>query len=173
MFELQAGRFDLPESGLCFELPAPVHIPAYSCIAVRGENGVGKTMFLEHVLLSQLAAYQVLYVAQDIDVQVNTMRATLAFLDHQAPSGLTDLVQAWICAASGASVLILDEFDTYMPQGLPAEILLSFAWVFFVSHQHTPAVYARFQHGLAVQLTRPAHGQTVQMNVEELWSRSR
>ncbi|GAB1410431.1 hypothetical protein MASR1M90_15850 [Desulfovibrionales bacterium] len=174
MLDLCAGQYDVPTAGLCFALSASIQISPHTCIFVRGENGVGKTTFLEHVLIPQLRPlYQIVYVAQDVDVQASTMRATLALLQHQAPDALPDLVQAWICAGSGASVLILDEFDKYMPHGLPAEVLLDFFCVFCVSHTHTPSVYARFEHGLAMHLVRPVHHQPiVQVNVESLWSRS-
>ena len=170
MLEIPAGRFDIASAGLCFVVQEPLHVPEQSCIFLRGENGAGKTTFVEHVLIPLLRpGRQVVYVAQDLDVQSNTMRATLALLDHDAPATLPELVRAWVAAAPGADALILDEFDKYIPEGLASEEILRFSWVLCVSHVPVPAVYRRFQHGLAMHCARAGSESEVRITAEQLW----
>lgn len=171
MLEIPAGRFDIASAGLCFVVQEPVRIPLQSCIFLRGENGAGKTTFVEHVLIPLLhPGRQVVYVAQDVDVQSNTMRATLALLDQDAPATLPELVRAWVAAAPSADALILDEFDKYIPEGLAPEEVLRFSWVFCVSHVPAPAVYRGFQYGLAVHCARVGSEPEVRITAEHLWS---
>lgn len=172
MFELSAGRFEIADARLCFELREPVRIPKHCCIFLRGENGAGKTTFVEHVLIPRLRlAHQVVYIAQDLDVQSDTMRATLALLDHEAPFALVELVRAWVAASPGEGALILDEFDKYSPEGLAPEDVLRFSWVFCVSHVRSHSAYTQFQHGLALQFMRAGFDQPeVRVTAERLWS---
>jgi hypothetical protein len=101
MFELAAGTYPAVQAGLTFRLEQSLHLPRQSCLYLSGENGAGKSTFLEHVLIPNLRTkHRLLYLAQDMDLQQNTIRTTLALLGHDIP----ELWRTWPWPGSGPAV---------------------------------------------------------------------
>lgn len=172
MLELAAGAYPVPHAGLRYELARDLRLPRGSWLRLRGENGAGKTTFLEHVLIPQLREkFCLLYLAQDMDLQQNTMRATLALLGGEVPRGLPDLAAAWIDAGGCREVIILDEFDKYLTEAqLAALDLASFGWVVQVSHLERPGAWPSLPNGFELSFVRPDIGRPeVNLGVERLW----
>lgn len=169
MLEIPAGTHAVPEAGLHYVLQEPLRLPQSSCLFLRGDNGVGKTTFLEHVLIAHIRAdHPLLYLAQDMELQENTMRATLALLDIPAPVALPELAVAWILASDCRDTLILDEFDKYLDAELFEKInLQDFGWVIGVSHLELRAPYKRLAHGFALHLHK--QNAEVLLRPEKLW----
>lgn len=118
--EAISGQFDLPERNIQFHLSHRVDLECEdSCYFLRGENGVGKTSFLEKILIPALDRQQVgyLYIGQDIRIQLYTLRALLATLGHRV-KGVDELeiLKIWIQHSSSARIFILDEFDKYFTE---------------------------------------------------------
>ncbi len=114
------GRYPVPERGLDFDLPDGLAVSRDPvCYLVSGDNGFGKTTFLEKVVIAALQkeGLPFLYLGQDIRTQLYTLRALLS-VRGAAVSGVDDerLVEMWI-ARSGpaADVFLLDEYDKYLP----------------------------------------------------------
>lgn len=172
MLELPAGTYPAPQAGLNFVLGEPMRLPQGSCLRLSGENGAGKTTFLEHVLIPALRGrHRLLYLAQDMELQKNAMRTTLALLGHEVPAGLADMVAAWVETGGCREVIILDEFDKYAsPEQMEALNLPGFDWVVQVSHLDRPDLCARFAHGFVLAFDRPG-GADVNLKVERLWPR--
>ncbi|KAF5060812.1 hypothetical protein DSECCO2_321800 [anaerobic digester metagenome] len=172
MLELAAGTYPVPHAGLRYELARDLRLPRGSWLRLRGENGAGKTTFLEHVLIPNLRdRHCLLYLAQDMDLQQNTMRATLALMGLEAPQGLADLASAWIEAGGCREVVILDEFDKYLtaPQ-LDTLGLDRFGWVVQVSHLERPGARPDLPFGFELTFKRPDVGRPeVHLGMERLW----
>jgi hypothetical protein len=114
-----SGNYTVPERKLRFELSDNIDLGAQNCCYYfRGENGIGKTSFVEKVLLPCLNAAQVdyLYIGQDIRIQLYTLKAMLAMLGHRV-RGTDELqiLRTWILDSPSARVFILDEFDKFYP----------------------------------------------------------
>ena len=172
MFELPAGTYPAPHAGLSFTLAQPLALPPRSCLYLSGDNGAGKSTFLEHVLIPHLRGrHSLLYLAQDMELQQNTIRTTLALLGHDVPETLADMVLAWVAASECREVIILDEFDKYMSEEqLEALDLPKFSWVVQVSHLPRRERCTRFQHGFELLFERQA-GPNVNLRLAQLWPR--
>ncbi len=126
--------------GLTYRIPA-ISLPYGSRVWLSGDNGAGKTVFLERVLLPRLAAMgrQVFLVAQDLLLQAHVMAAVLASRGQRAPRCLDDLVMAWCAPARPNSILLLDEADRHLsPRTIHQLLELPLAFVVAVSHQGRP-----------------------------------
>lgn len=169
MLELAAAEFTVPHAGLTFVLDDML-LPPSSCLLPRGDNGSGKTTFLEHVLIPRIRRdHQVLYLAQDLDIQFNTIRATLALLDHPVPDDPIAMATAWVRTGEYHGVLILDEFDKYLTPTAWTELALArFNWVVSVTHVHLDEHYRTLRHGFALHFER-ATTATVRLRLERLW----
>ena len=106
-----------------------------------------------------------------MDLQQNTMRATLALLGGEVPRGLPDLATAWIDEGGCREVIILDEFDKYLTEAqLAALDLASFGWVVQVSHLERPGAWPSLPNGFELSFVRPDIGRPeVNLGVERLW----
>lgn len=169
MLEIPAGTHTAPHSGLRYTLQEPLILSRHSCLFLRGDNGAGKTSFLEHVLIARIrASHTLLYLAQDLELQENTMRATLALLDISAPLTLPELAVDWILASGCRDTLILDEFDKHLDESLVRKLCLQdFGWVICVSHLKLRAPYKSLSRGYALNFRR--QGTEVSLSPEELW----
>ncbi len=172
MLELAAGTYAVPHAGLNYVLETALRLPAGSRLRLRGENGAGKTTFLEHVLIPTLRhSHRILYLSQDTDLQRNTIRATLALMGLNVPRSLPDMVAAWIEAADCRDVIILDEFDKYLsdPQ-VQALALPRFSFVVQVSHLERTDERHEFAHEFNLHFRRAEPGGSdVLLEAEQLW----
>lgn len=114
-----AGRHNLTERNLEFDLGGGFDFAEpQACFQLSGENGIGKTSFLEKILIPALEAESLpyLYIGQDLRTQLFTLRALMAVLGHRVPDK-DDLgvFKTWITRSRTARMLILDEFDKYVP----------------------------------------------------------
>ena len=172
MLELPAGSYPVPHAGLRYVLDRDMRLPRGSHLRLRGENGAGKTTFLEHVLIPQLrGTHRILYLSQDMELQQNTIRATLAMLGHTVPQSLADMAAAWVEAGGCREVVILDEFDKYLNDSqIDALGLPRFSWAVQVSHLERPEARPAFAHGFELLFSRPDTAQPdVTLKLERLW----
>jgi KaiC/GvpD/RAD55 family RecA-like ATPase len=172
MLELAAGTYAVPHAGLNYVLASDLRLPAGSRLRLRGENGAGKTTFLEHVLIPALRRrHRILYLSQDTELQRNTIRATLALMGRTAPRGLADMVAAWIEAADCRDVIILDEFDKYLNDAQVQTLgLHRFSWAVQVSHLERAGERHEFAHEFNLHFRREGAGKPgVFLEAEQLW----
>lgn len=171
LLELPAGIHVAKPSGLRFHLDTPLALPPKSCLILAGENGVGKSTFLECVLIPAIRArHRLLYLAQDMDLERTAMAATLALLGHDAPPSIPELALAWIKAAACHDTIILDEFDKYLaPDHVAAMALGAFSWVITVSHLERTMNLAALVHGFRLTLERDHAGPDVRLALEKTW----
>lgn len=172
MFEIPSGTHHAKAVGLTYQLETPLTLPPGSCLFLTGDNGAGKTTFVEHILIPHLrTTHTPLYIAQDMELQQNTMAATLALLQKDAPPDLADLAAAWINACPCRDVLILDEFDKYATSDdLEKMRVLEFCWLVSISHTDTPRIYRKFLQGFCLHLTRDARQRDhVHMEFKPVW----
>ncbi len=169
MLRIPSGTYQAP-TGLNFHLEHSVKLPRNSFLSITGNNGAGKTTFVEHILIPFLRqTFCLLYIAQDISLQYNTMRSTLALLNKTVPPTGPDLAIAWIQAAEQKEILILDEFDKYLcPDQMLACDLASFGWVISVSHLLPNELYTQLPHGFALRLEKTKL-HTTELRLERLW----
>lgn len=170
MLELPAGAHVSAQAGLRYRLALSLALPRRSCLILTGENGAGKSTFLEHVLIPGIrATHSLLYLAQDMDMQQTTMAATLALLGQDVPPAIPDLARAWIEASACRDTIILDEFDKYTsPEQMTALNLGAFSWVVTVSHL-TQENRHGLDHGFRLVLERDNAGPDVALRLETVW----
>ena len=149
-----------------------------ACIYLAGANGLGKTSFIEKVLITALKAQQVpfLYLGQDFRTQLYTLKAVLAITAKKGvPRTVTNILTRWVGQNRHARVFILDEFDKYP---VYTEQLFNISRDFIrtyvmVSHaDHPPRPGAAFQERRLHFRERTHSGPLVQVTVEETasWS---
>jgi hypothetical protein len=172
MLEFAAGTYPVAHAGLRYVLDRDLSLPPGSRLRLRGENGAGKTTFLEHVLIPALRGrHRVLYLSQDMELQQNTIRATLALMNLPVPDGLPALTAEWIETSGCRDVIILDEFDKYLDEAqLRSLDLPRFSWVIQVSHLERPEHPGTFSHEFNLRFVRPEIGQPdLFLEMEQLW----
>jgi ABC-type transport system involved in cytochrome c biogenesis ATPase subunit len=117
--EIQKGKYRIENRNLKFEVVENLNFHNNGgCYFLRGDNGLGKTSFLEKIIIPALKADKLsyLYIGQDIRTQLYTLRALLSTKGIKvADSDEVELLRLWIEHSQSASVLILDEFDKYFP----------------------------------------------------------
>jgi hypothetical protein len=114
-----SGNYSIPERKLHFDVSDRIVLNTQKCcFYLRGENGIGKTSFVEKILIPHLNAGKIeyLYIGQDIRIQLYTLKALLAALGHRV-MGADELqiLKIWILHSPSARVFILDEFDKFFP----------------------------------------------------------
>ena len=117
--QIQKGKYRIENRNLNFDIVDDLNFNgSRACFYVRGNNGFGKTSFLEKIVIPALEADNLsyLYVGQDIRIQLYTLRALLSTRGFKV-SGMDEvgLIKLWFRHNQSASVLILDEFDKYFP----------------------------------------------------------
>jgi hypothetical protein len=137
----------LNDVGLTYVVPA-LRLPARTLVLLSGNNGVGKTLFLERLLIPHLhhQGLRTFHLAQDLTLQRHALAASLAAQGHAAPSNLDELIRAW-CTPTPADVLILDEADRHLTAPTLAHLLAQ-SWhaAFVVSHGNPPFPYTLRLH---------------------------
>lgn len=117
--DIQKGKYRIENRNLKFEVVENLHFQNNgSCYFLRGDNGLGKTSFLEKIIIPALETDKCsyLYIGQDIRTQLYTLRALLSTKGIKvADSDEAELLRLWIEHSQSARVLILDEFDKYFP----------------------------------------------------------
>ena len=171
LLEFSAGIHTCPRTGLRFHLHAPLALPPSSHLILAGTNGVGKTTFLERILIPTLRPkHAMVYLAQDMDLQRTTMAVTLALLHLDVPNALPQLALAWIQASKCQDIFIMDEFDKYLRADQYAALpVQNFSWVITISHLHSAQFTSRAQHGFKLTLQRKPDQLDVDMHLEQLW----
>jgi predicted AAA+ superfamily ATPase len=171
LLELPTGIHVAVQSGLRFHLDTPLALPPKSWLILEGENGSGKSTFLEHVLIPGIrASHRILYLAQDMDLERTAMAATLALLGHDVPTELPNLTQAWIKASVCRDTIILDEFDKYLnPDQMDALNLDAFSWIIAISHLNQPQNRHGQDHGFRLALQRDSASSDVRLQLEKAW----
>ena len=141
---IDEGVYTLADRKLVLDLTDGFDLAGETCrYILTGENGVGKTSFLEMILIPALQRQHVdfLYIGQDIRNQLYTLRALLATMGLSVISAdERELLRTWIVNSPGVSVLIMDEFDKYF-----SDDDFIFQWTkgviqssFVVSHHEQP-----------------------------------
>lgn len=137
---VRKGTYLLEERKLRLHVADDLEFGERQAYYLCGNNGLGKTSFLERVLIPALERDTVsyLYLGQDLGVQIYTMKASLAV----SGLGLGDvggdgLIRLWIREGRDARAFLLDEFDKYYPEPRfvfeqSADFVRTFV---FVSHQ--------------------------------------
>ena len=115
--EINGGVYKLKDRKLVLEIEDGFDLSGHYCrYILSGENGLGKTTFLEKILIPALDKQRVdfLYIGQDIRNQLYTLRALLAAMGLSVMSAdERELLRVWIANSATARVLIMDEFDKY------------------------------------------------------------
>ena len=111
------GEYPIPDRRLVLDLADDLQLAGNRVIYhLCGDNGLGKTTFVEKVLIPALSEHEIkhLYLGQDIGLQLYTLRASLAVVGHGL-SGLDEesLLRLWLREGNAARVLLADEFDKY------------------------------------------------------------
>jgi hypothetical protein len=112
------GKYRLQSRSLNFDVVNDLDFNNSNCFYFRGDNGFGKTSFLEKIIIPALKAHNLpyLYVGQDIRTQFYTLRAFLSIQGLKVSDmDEVELLRLWVNHGQPASVLILDEFDKYFP----------------------------------------------------------
>jgi hypothetical protein len=117
LIRLEAKTYTFPNRNLSLRLEDELNFGGDPAIYhLCGENGLGKTSFLEQLLTPTLkdANMDYLYLGQDLGTQIYTLRASLAVAGHGlANMRERDMLELWIREGHPARVFILDEFDKY------------------------------------------------------------
>ena len=117
MMKIDGGTFSLPDRNLVLDIQDGFDLSGPSCrYVLTGDNGSGKTSFLEKILIPALDRHRVdfLYIGQDIRNQLYTLRALLATMGLTViGSDERELLRVWANHSPTARVLVMDEFDKY------------------------------------------------------------
>jgi len=117
--EIGRGKYRLDGRNLNFEVVDDLDFNSSgSCFYFRGDNGFGKTSFLEKIIIPAFEAHNLpyLYIGQDIRTQLYTLRALLSIQGlNVSDTDELKLLRLWIDQSQSAGVLMLDEFDKYFP----------------------------------------------------------
>ena len=117
MTKINAQQFTLEYPYLRIDttnMPA-IDIDCSACF-ITGDNGLGKTKFIEEGLIPYLRSKNISYIfiGQDISIQSYTIRATLGVLSKDTKGkNLMSIINDWIISIGQAHILILDEVDKY------------------------------------------------------------
>ena len=141
MLKIDSGEYKLADRNLVLDLEEGFDLSGWhGCHVLCGENGLGKTSFLEKILIPALDRKGVdfLYIGQDIRNQLYTLRALLAAMGLSVlKADERELLRVWVRNSPTARVLVLDEFDKYF-----ADVGFIFQWTrefirssFVVTHQ--------------------------------------
>ncbi len=87
-----------------------------TCLYLTGVNGLGKTSFIEKILIPALKEQHVpfIYLGQDFRTQLYTLKALLAVTAKEnVPETVPEILTRWIGQNRHTQVCILDEFDKY------------------------------------------------------------
>ena len=116
---ISRGEYPIPSRNLVLDLQGDMDVANGRAIYyLCGENGVGKTTFLEQVLIPALqqADLPFLYLGQDMGMQLYTLRASLAMAGHGLASlDESQMIRLWLREGQVARACLLDEFDKYLP----------------------------------------------------------
>ena len=116
---IQKGKYRIEKRKLNFDIAENIDFHDNGGgFFVRGDNGLGKTSFLEKIIIPTLKADRLsyLYIGQDIRTQFYTLRAFLSTRGFKVSDlDEIELLRLWIQHSQSANVLILDEFDKYFP----------------------------------------------------------
>jgi hypothetical protein len=115
--KIKQGRYPAKARGLEFELSTDLALfNAPVSFLLQGPNGIGKTTFLEAVLLPAFddAGVPYLYLGQDLRLQLFTLKALMAVKgSRQADGDMRAVIKHWIEQSPAARILLMDEFDKY------------------------------------------------------------
>ena len=85
-------------------------------IILSGENGTGKTTFLENIFLPILMKDNInyIYIGQDFNLQYHTIRTSLSIIHKKIiKNDLKILLKDWFNLLLDNTILMMDEFDKY------------------------------------------------------------
>lgn len=147
------GTYALPDRNLQLEIADDIELGRHQIYYVGGDNGLGKTSFLEQVLVPALQQERMpyLYLGQDLGLQLYTLKASLAVsgvgLAHVDDAHLISL---WIAHGHEAQTFLLDEFDKYYADyrfvfAESASFIESYVVVSHACQFQAPAGFASYQ----------------------------
>lgn len=117
--QINRGKYRIENRNLNFDIVDDLNFnTSGSRVYLRGDNGFGKSSFLEKIIIPAFKAdnRSYLYIGQDIRTQFYTLRALLSTKGIKvSDTDEVELLRLWILNSQSASVLILDEFDKYFP----------------------------------------------------------
>jgi len=117
--QIQKGKYRIENRNLYFDVIDDLDFKNNgNCFYFRGDNGFGKTSFLEKIIIPALGVAKIhyLYIGQDIRTQLYTLRALLSVQGYKvSDTDEVELLKLWISHGRSARLFILDEFDKYFP----------------------------------------------------------
>lgn len=147
--KIASGEYHIGERNLQLLLTDDLDLsPGAGCVFLKGGNGLGKTSFLEKIVVPALASRGTPYVflGQDIRTQIYTLKALLAVLGQRGlEAGETEIFRRFLACNRSARVVLLDEFDKYFPEyptlfDWPDSIRRSYLIVSHADRERLPAV---------------------------------
>ena len=108
--KIDRGVYKLADRNLALDVEDGFDLSGQPCrYILSGENGLGKSTFLEKLLIPALKRHRIdfLYIGQDIRNQLYTLRALLAAMGLSVMSAdERELLRVWIVNSPTARVLI-------------------------------------------------------------------
>jgi len=143
---LEKGTYYFKERSITYQVKEDLEFKVdNSLYFISGNNGIGKTAFIELLLIPLLKKAQLnfAYLEQNKDNQLYTIQASLALCNKFDKS--KDLYINWLEALDYPTLLIADEFDKY--QSSFQKILhTTINGLFLVSHLGRKKDYSQFKN---------------------------
>jgi hypothetical protein len=118
--KIPSGEYLIGERNLQLHLSDDLDLsPGAGCVFLKGGNGLGKTTFLEKIVVPALASCGAPYVflGQDIRTQIYTLKALLAVVGQKGlEAGEAEIFRRFLACSRSARIVLLDEFDKYFPE---------------------------------------------------------
>jgi len=158
---LNKGRYSFKERDITYQVKEDLVFELEdSFYFISGNNGIGKTGFIELLLipLLQKNKFNFAYLAQNQNNQQYTIQASLAFSNKFNKS--KNLYINWFETVEHPQILIADEFDKYKAT-FHKILCTTVNCVFLVSHLTTKKDYPQFNNIKNVKISFGANEERI------------
>jgi hypothetical protein len=120
IIHLDKKEYYIEGRNLTFDLQCPIDLELENCTYyIIGENGIGKTTFIEKILIPELKNKSIsfAYLGQDNEIQIQTIQSSIAIVKGEiVKKDFKGIYDAWLSRMSTIRVLVNDEFDKYLSE---------------------------------------------------------